>query len=78
MLFHLLEYADYLLPFELLYYETHNCDITNEKKEVLKTSIKDCAFSLFNFYNENGAPLNLTPEELTSLKSLSENKNIII
>ena len=36
-----------------------NLDNTNEKKEVLKTKITNCAFSLFNFYNENGAPLNL-------------------
>ena len=73
-----LEYADYLLPFELLYRDIHNLDITNEKKEVLKTKIKDCAFSSFNSYNENGAPLNLTPEEFAALKSLSKNKNLII
>ena len=73
-----LEYADYLLPFGLLYHDVHNLDITNEKKEVLKTRIKDCAFSSFNSNNENGAPLNLTPEELTALKSLSKNKNLII
>ena len=34
-----LEYADYLLPFELLHRNIHNLDITNEKKEVLKTRI---------------------------------------
>ena len=45
-----LEYVDYLLPFELLYHNIHNLDITNEKKEVLKTRIKNCAFSLFNSY----------------------------
>ena len=73
-----LEYADYLLPFELLYRDIHNLDITNEKKEVLKTKIKNCAFSSFNSYNENGAPLNLTPEEFAALKSFSKNKNLII
>ena len=79
-LFHLktLEYADYLLLFELLYCDIHNLGIANEKKEVLKTRIKDCAFSLFNSYNENGAPLNLTTEEFAALKSLSKNKNLII
>ena len=39
-----LEYAYYLLPFELLYRDIHNLDITNEKKQVLKTRIKDCVF----------------------------------
>ena len=73
-----LEYAEYPLPFELLYRDIHNLDITSEKKVVLKTRIKDCAFSLFNSYNENGAPLNLTPEEFAVLKSLSKSKNLII
>ena len=73
-----LEYADYLLPFELLYCDIYNLDITNEKKEVLKTRIKDSAFSSFSFYNENGTPLNLIPEEIAALKALSKNKNLII
>ena len=73
-----LEYADYLLPFELLYHAIHNLDITKEKKEVLKTRIKDCPFSLFNSCNENGAPLNLTSEEFAALKSLSKNKKLFI
>ena len=65
-----LEYADYLLPFELLYCDIQNLDITNEKKEVLKTRIKDCAFSSFYSYIENGAPLNLPSEEFAALKPL--------
>ena len=67
-----LEYADYVLPFELLYRDIDNLDITTEKKEVLKTRIKDCAFSSFNSYNETGAPLNLTLEEFGGLKPLSK------
>ena len=54
----ILEYTDYLLPFELLYHDIHNLDITNENKEVLKTRTKDCAFSSFNSYDENCATLN--------------------
>ena len=72
-----LEYANYLLSFELLYRDIHNLDITYEKIEVLKTSVKHCVFSSFNSYNENGAPLNSTPEEFAALKSLSKNKNLI-
>ena len=71
------EYADCLLPFELLYRDIHNLDITKEKKEVLKTRIKDCSFSSFNSYNKNDAPLNLTPEEFAALKSLLS-KNIYL
>ena len=40
--------------------------------------MEDCAFSSFNSYSENGAPLNLSREELAVLKSLSKNKNLII
>ena len=67
-----LGYADYLLSFYLLYHDIHNLDITNEKKDVLRTRIKDCVSSSFNSYNENGLPLNLTPEEFAASKSLSK------
>ena len=40
--------------------------------------IKDSAFSSLNSSNENGAPLNLAPEEFAALKSLSKNKRLII
>ena len=72
-----LEYADYLLPFELLSRDIHNVDISNVKKEVLKTRIKDCAFFSFNSYNQIEIPLNLTPGKFAALKSLSKNKNLI-
>ena len=44
----------------------------------MKTIIKDCPFSSFTSCNENGAPLNLAPEEFAALKSLSKNKRLII
>ena len=73
-----LQSDDDLLPFELLYCYIHNLDITNEKKEVLKTRIRDCVFSSFNSYNENGAPLTLTLREFEALKSLWKIRNWII
>ena len=73
-----LQYDDDLLPFEPLYCYIHNLDITNEKKEVLKTRIRDCVFSSFNSYNENGAPLTLTLREFATLKSLWKIRNLII
>ena len=33
-----------------------------------KKIVKDCTFSSFNSYNENGAPLNLSQEELAVSK----------
>ena len=35
-----LENADYLLPFELLYRDIHNLDITNKKKKIYKVELK--------------------------------------
>ena len=61
-----LKYTDYLLPFELLHRHIRNLGITKKKKEILKTRIKGCVFSLFNSYNENGALLNLTSEEFAA------------
>ena len=65
-----LEYAGYLLPFELFNHDIHKLDITNEKK--------DCEFFSLNYYNENSATLNLTSEEFVALKLPSKNKFLII
>ena len=63
-----LEYADFLLPFELLYRDIQNLDVTDQKKQLLKARIKDSALSSFISYNKNSALLNLTKEEFVSLK----------
>ena len=73
-----LEYVDILLPFELLYRNIQNLDVTDQKKQLLKGRIKDSALSSFISYNKNSAPLNLTKEEFASLKSLSKNDSLII
>ena len=73
-----LECSDFFLLFELLYRDIQNLDVTYQKKQLLKVAIKDSAFSSFNSYNKNGAPLNLTKEEFASLKSLSKNDSLII
>ena len=73
-----LEYSDFLLPFELLYRDIQNLDVTDQKKQLLKPRIKDSALSSFSSYNKNSAALNLTKEEFASLKSLSKNDSLII
>ena len=47
-----LEYSDLLLPFELLYRDIQNLDVTDQKKQLLKTRIKDSALSSFNSCNK--------------------------
>ena len=73
-----LESSDFLLPFELLYCDIQNLDVTDQKKQLLKARIKDSALSSFSSYNKNSAALNLTKEEFASLKSLSKNDSLII
>ena len=42
-----LNFADYMLPFELLYKEVDSLDISNLDKEFIKSSIRDSAFSSY-------------------------------
>ena len=72
-----LEHSDFLLPFELLYRDIQNVDVTDQKKQLLKARIKDSALSSFSSYNKNSAALNLTKEEFASLKSPSKNDSLI-
>ena len=40
-----LDYSGFLLPFELLYYDIQNLEVTDQKKQLLKARIKDSALS---------------------------------
>ena len=74
-----LEYSDFLLPFELLYRDIQNLDVTDQKKQLLKARIKDSALSSFSSYNNNNsAALHLTKEEFASLKSLPKSDSLNI
>ena len=66
-----------MLPFELLYCDIQNLDVTDQKKQFLKDKIKDSALSSF-YIIKNSAPLNLIKEEFASLKSLSKNDSLNI
>ena len=70
--------SDFFLPFELLYRDIQNLDVTDQKKQLLKARIKESALLSFSSYNKNSAALNLTKEEFASLKSLSKNDSLII
>ena len=73
-----LEYSDYLLPFELLYCDIKDLDLPNEKTNFLKAKIKDCALLSFKLYNEKGAVSSLNKGEISALKTLSKNNDLII
>ena len=50
----------------------------NENTNFLKAKIKDCALSSFKLYNEKGAVSSLNKDEISALKTLSKNNDLII
>ena len=70
-------YADYLVPFECLYRDIKNFEMSTESRDFLKARTKDAAISSFNSFNE-GHPHNLSKEEINALKSLASKIDLVI
>ena len=66
------------MPFELLYLDIKDLDLPNEKTDFLKAKIKDCALSSYKLYNEKRTISSLNKDEISALKTLSKNKDLII
>ena len=74
-----IDYSDYLAEYELLYRSTTDLSMTSEDRERFKAKIKDIALSSYKLLNDNCKyENNLSSEELSSLKTLMRNKNIVI
>ena len=72
-----LDYADYLVNFELLYRNIRNlCILSNEDLDFVKTR-KEAALSSYRNYNNN-VPQHLSKEEFLALQNLRKNKNIVV
>ena len=54
-----LDYADHMLPFELLVRDINKSEMPNEDKEFIKSRLKDSAHTSFWSYNYN-SEINLT------------------
>ena len=73
-----LNYADYLMNFELFYRSIRNLDVlSNGDLDFVKTKIKDAVLSSFRFYDAN-FPQNLSDEELEALEKLSKDNNLVV
>ena len=73
-----LNYADYLVNFELFCRSIRNLDVlSNGDLDFVKTKIKDAALSSFRFYNANISQ-NLSDEELETLEKLSKDNNLVV
>ena len=73
-----LNYADYLVHFELFYRNIRDLEVLfSEDLDFVKTKTKETTLSSFRQYNKSPQQ-NLSKEELATLASLSKNKNIVI
>ena len=73
------DYADYLVNFELFYRNICNLGIflSKEDRDFVKTRTKEAALSSYRNYNNN-VPQHLSKEEFLALQNLRKNKNIVI
>ena len=70
-------YADYLLPFELLFRDNELCEFPSYDKEFICSKLRDCAFTSFTDsckVNEN----KLSKEQHLALKDLIKNRYLVI
>ena len=72
-----INYADYMLHFELLYRDVDFLEVVNLDKEFIKSRLRDSAFSS---YKDTGKTFekNLPKVEFDALKILRKNKDIIV
>ena len=69
--------ADYLAPFELLFRQVKDDDLSKQTLDILKIDIKKIAFKSLKDYSPLKA-LNLSVEEYEALKGLSSRKDLVI
>ena len=73
-----LEYSEDLVDFELFFRDTRSLETSHLGRELLKSRLKNLAFSSFKNYNSSRRPNNLTHDEFKSLLKVSKNKNVVI
>ena len=72
------EYADFMLPFELLFHDIKTTDLSIPQNKAIKSKILDTAFSSFDNFNNNRMRSNLGKEELKALHNLRKQKHLVI
>ena len=71
-------YADYMLPFELLFYGIKTNDLAVSQSSSIKSKLLDTAFTSYNFIERKRPVSNLSEAELNALENLTKNKNLVI
>ena len=74
-----LEYADYMVSFELIYRDIKTINLNTLQNKTIKSTLLDTAFSSFDTFKKNKPKYNnLSEIELQALNSLLQNKDITI
>ena len=73
-----LEYADYILPFELLFRDIKTNDLTTSQSSSIKSKLLDIAFTSNNFFERKRPVSNLSEAELNALENLTKKKKLVI
>ena len=73
-----IDYADFLLQFELLYPDTLQFNLSSEKRDLLKNKLRDICFSTLNYYNFDKVNTNLTEAESKASEELIRRKDLVI
>ena len=71
-----LNYADYMLPFELLFRDIDLLDIPRTDRDFIQGRLRDCAFTSYRDVGNN-IDKNLSKEEQFALSTLIKNKDLV-
>ena len=66
-----------MLPFELLFRDIKNTDLSIPQTKAVKSKILDTVFSSFYGFNSNKMKSNLSKEELKALHNLCKQKHLV-
>ena len=67
-----------MVSFQLLFRDITTTNISNIQNEIIKSKLRDTAFSSLTSFDKNKPKINLTKTELHALNSLKQNNDIII
>ena len=73
-----LEYADYMLLFELLFRDINTNHLTTSQSSSRKSKLLDTAFASYYFFERKRPVSNLSEAELNALENLTQNKIFVI
>ena len=72
------EYDDFLLPFELLFRDIKNCDLSIPQSKAVNSKLLDTESSSFDSFNTNNVKKIFSKEEQNPVKNLRRQVHLVI